>query len=112
LLLHVNLLGLALTMYTSTAIFLDLARLFLKLMVMVQVLGNVVVSFLLPISDFLDVSKPVGDPLLNDVGSHVDSQLGLGVLLPVVTAFTFWSFSAVSTSTSSKRLMVGADLGD
>jgi hypothetical protein len=50
--------------------------------------------------------------VLDDVGPHVDSQLGLGVLLLVSTAFTLWSFSTVSTSTFSKRLVVGADLGD
>jgi hypothetical protein len=28
-------------------------------------------------------SKLIGDPVLDDVGPRVDSQLGLGVLLPV-----------------------------
>ena len=65
-----------------------------------------------PQSILLDVSKPVGDPVLNDVGPRVDIQLGLGVLLPLLTAFTLWSFSAISTSTVSKRLMGGADFGD
>ena len=39
----------ALTVCTSTAILLDLVRLFLKLKVTVHVLGNVVVSVLLPV---------------------------------------------------------------
>jgi hypothetical protein len=95
------------------------------MMEMVQTFRLVVVSVSLPIvellelvacrhlvSILLDVSKPFGDPVLNDVGPHVDSQLGLGVLLPVLTAFTLRSFSTVSTSMFSKRLMVGADLGD
>jgi hypothetical protein len=40
-------------MYTSTAILLDLARLFLKPMVTMHVLGNVVVSVPLPIVELL-----------------------------------------------------------
>ena len=64
------------------------------------------------ISILLDVSKLVGDPVLKDVGPRVDVQPRLGVLHPVLTASTLWSFSTVSTSTFSKRLMVGADLGD
>jgi hypothetical protein len=64
------------------------------------------------ISILLDVSRSVGDPVINDVGPHVDSQLGLGVLLPVLTAFTLWSFSAVPMLLFLKKLMVGADLGD
>ena len=65
-----------------------------------------------PHSVLLDVSEPIGDPVLDDVGPRVDSQLGLGVLLPVLTAFTLPFFSTVSTSMFSMRLMVGADLGD
>jgi hypothetical protein len=64
------------------------------------------------ISILLDVSKPVGDPVLNDIGPRVDSQLGLGVLLPVLTAFMLWSFTAVPTLLFSKKLGVGADFGD
>jgi hypothetical protein len=60
----------------------------------------------------LDVSKTIGDPVLGDVRPRVDSQLRLGVLLPVLPAFTFLSFSTVSTSMFSKRLMVCANLGD
>jgi hypothetical protein len=56
--------------------------------------------------------KTIGDSVLDDVGPRVDSQLGHGVLLPVLTAFTLLSYSTVSTSMFLKRLMVGADLGD
>jgi hypothetical protein len=95
------------------------------MMEMVQTFRLVVVSVSLPIvellqlvacrhlvSILLDVSKPVMDPVLNDVVPQADSHLGLGVLLPVLTAFMLWSFSTVSTSTVSKRLMDGADFGD
>jgi hypothetical protein len=44
----------ALSMHTSAAILLDLARLFLDLMVMMQVLGNIIVSVLLPIVELLE----------------------------------------------------------
>ena len=50
--------------------------------------------------------------MLDDVGLCVDSQLGHGVLLPVLTTFTLLSFSTVSTSMFAKRLMIGADLCD
>jgi hypothetical protein len=49
--------------------------------------------------------------VLDDVGPRVDSQYGLGVLLPVLTAFTLWTVSTVSTSMFSKRSMIGAVLG-
>ena len=59
----------------------------------------------------LEVSKPVGDPVFNDVGPRVDIQLRLSVLLPVLRAYTLWSFSTVSTSMVSERLTDGADVG-
>jgi hypothetical protein len=60
----------------------------------------------------LDVSTTIGDSVLDDIRPRVDSQLQLGVLLPVVPALTLLSFSTVSTSMFSKRLMICANLGD
>ena len=64
------------------------------------------------ISILLNVLKTIGDPVLNGVGPRVGRQLGHGVLLPVLTAFTLWPFFTVSTTMFSKRLIVGADFGD
>jgi hypothetical protein len=50
--------------------------------------------------------------VFDDVGPRVDGQLGHGVRLPVLTAFTLLPFFTVSTSMFSKRLIVGADPGD
>ena len=43
---------------------------------------------------------------------HDDCQLGHGVLLPVLSAFTLLSYFTVSMSMYSKRLTVGAGLGN
>ena len=56
-----------------------------------------------PHSSLLDVLNPIGDPVLDDLGPRVDRQLGLGVLLPLLTVFTLLSFFTVSTTMSSKR---------
>jgi hypothetical protein len=53
--------------------------------------------------------KTIGDPVFDDVGPHVDGQLGHSVLLLVLTVLPF---STVSTSMFSKGLIVGADPGD
>jgi hypothetical protein len=51
--------------------------------------------------------------VLDDEGPRVDSQLELSVLLPVWAAFTFWSFSTVSSSmVIGFWLLVFANLGD
>jgi hypothetical protein len=60
----------------------------------------------------LDVSITIGDSVLDDVSPRFDIQLQLGALLPVLPALILLSFSTVSTSMFSKRLMVCADLGD
>jgi hypothetical protein len=76
-------------MYTSTSILLDLARLFLKPMVTVHVLGNVVVSVPLSIVELLKfgtfshlVSLLLNVVLddLENVVPNVDGKLGHGVL--------------------------------
>ena len=64
-----------------------------------------------PHSVLLDVLKTIGDPVLDDVGPRVDGQLGHGVLLPFLTAFTLLPFFTVSTSMFSRRLIVGATFG-
>ena len=50
--------------------------------------------------------------MLDDEEPRVDGQLGHGVLLPVLTVYTLLSYSTVSTSMVSKRLIVGANSGD
>ena len=50
--------------------------------------------------------------MFDDVGLRVDGQLGHSVLLLVLTLFTLFSFSTVSTSMFAKGLVVGADSGD
>jgi hypothetical protein len=79
----------ALSMHTSAAILLDLARLFLDLMVTVQVSGNVAVSVLLPIVELLEfgtcshlVSLLLNVVLddLENVSPIVDGKLGRGSL--------------------------------
>ena len=59
----------------------------------------------------LDVLKTIGELVFDDDRPCVDGQLGHGVLLLVLTAFTLLPFSTVSSSMFSKRLIVGAYFG-
>ena len=53
----------------------------------------------------------IGDPVFDDVGLCVDGQLGHTVLLLVLTLFTLFSFSTISSSMFTKRLIVSAYFG-